>query len=177
MTNGTTTETAAATKAATAAAPIYLKISLNMELLPNDKLYPTPSMQDNLAFKDEFDLRLIGCELIQTAGRLLKLPQTAMATGQVLFHRFFYSKSFVKNPMEYYAMAAIFLSSKVEECPKRIRDVMNVFYHIKLVRTGKVLKPMPIDQIYYETKNQVIKAERRILRSWAFVFTSNIHTR
>jgi hypothetical protein len=23
-----------------------------------------------------------------------------MATGQVLFHRFYYSKSFVKNPME-----------------------------------------------------------------------------
>ena len=56
-------------------APINLKVSLSMELLPNEKLYPTPSMSDSLAFEDEFDLRLIGCELIQTAGRLLKLPQ------------------------------------------------------------------------------------------------------
>jgi hypothetical protein len=55
--------------------PINLKISLSMELLPKEKLYPTPSMQDNLVFEDEFDLRLIGCELIQTSGRLLKLPQ------------------------------------------------------------------------------------------------------
>lgn len=62
-----------------------------------------------------------------------------MATGQVLFHRYFYLKSFVRNPMEYYAMASIFLSSKIEECPRRIRDVLNVFHHIKLVRTGKYL--------------------------------------
>lgn len=27
-------------------------------------------------------------------------PQVAMATGQVLFHRFFYSKSFVKHSFE-----------------------------------------------------------------------------
>ena len=57
------------------AAPINLKISLNMELLPQEKLYPTPSMLDNLPFDVEFDLRLTGCELIQTSGRLLKLPQ------------------------------------------------------------------------------------------------------
>lgn len=60
------------------AAPINLKISLNMELLPQEKLYPTPSMLDNLPFDVEFDLRLTGCELIQTSGRLLKLPQVCV---------------------------------------------------------------------------------------------------
>lgn len=112
-------------------------ISQATPILPSDKLYPTPSMQDGLSYEDEFDLRLIGCEYIQTAGRLLKLPQTAMATGQILFHRYFYSKSFVKNNMEHYAMASIFLSSKIEEHPRRVRDVMNVFNHIKQVRSGK----------------------------------------
>ena len=116
-------------------------VSLETPLFKAEQLYPTPSMADNLAFVDEFDLRLVGCELIQTAGRLLKLSQKAMATGQVLFHRYFYIKSFVRNPMEYYAMAAIFLSSKIEECPRRIRDVMNVFHHIKQVRSGKWVKP------------------------------------
>lgn len=112
-------------------------VSLEIQLFPAEKLYPTPSMAENLSFDDEFDLRVVGCELIQTAGRLLKLPQTAMATGQVLFHRYFYIKSFVRNSMEVYAMAAVFLSSKIEECPRRIRDVMNVFHHMKQVRTGK----------------------------------------
>lgn len=114
-----------------------VRVSLEIQLLKAENLYPTPSMADKLLFEDEFDLRLVGCELIQTAGRLLKLSQKAMATGQVLFHRYYYIKSFVRNPMEYYAMAAIFLSSKIEECPRRIRDVMNVFHHIKQVRGGK----------------------------------------
>lgn len=60
-----------------------------------------------------------------------------MASAQILFHRYFYTKSFVKSNMEHHAMAAIFLSSKVQECPRRIRDVMNVFNHIKQLRSGK----------------------------------------
>ena len=56
-------------------APGLLKVSLEMPLLRADQLYPTPSMNDSLPFDVEFDLRLVGCELIQTAGRLLKLPQ------------------------------------------------------------------------------------------------------
>ena len=63
--------------------PINLKISLSMELLPKEKLYPTPSMQDQLLFADEFDLRLIGCELIQTSGRLLRLPQVSLLASRL----------------------------------------------------------------------------------------------
>lgn len=125
-------------------------------------------MNDSLPFDVEFDLRLVGCELIQTSGRLLKLPQTAMATAQVIFHRFYYIKSFVKNSMEYHAMASIYLSSKIEESPRRIRDVLNVFHHIKQVRTGKLITPMAVDENYANTKNQVIKAERRILKELGF---------
>jgi hypothetical protein len=50
-------------------------ISLEIPILPKEKLYPTPSMKDSLKYEDEFDLRFTGCELIQTSGRLLKLPQ------------------------------------------------------------------------------------------------------
>jgi hypothetical protein len=85
---------------ATTVPPPIVHVSLEIPLFTHEKLYPTPSMSDHLPFEVEFDLRVVGCELIQTAGRLLKLPQTAMATGQVLFHRYFYTKSFVKNPME-----------------------------------------------------------------------------
>lgn len=91
-----------------------------------------------------------------------------MATGQVLFHRFYYAKSFVKNSMEYYAMACIYLSSKIEECPRSVRDIMNVFTNIKQIRKGEPIRPMPIDERYYENKNHVIKAERRILKELGF---------
>ena len=69
---------AAAAVAAKPPAPI-VQVSLAIPTLTADKLYPTPSMADHLAFDVEFDLRLVGCELIQTAGRLLQMPQVFFA--------------------------------------------------------------------------------------------------
>lgn len=78
-----------------------------------------------------------------------------MATAQILFHRFFYCKSFVRhcaevrhlktsrlslardrmtfNPLvtQTVAMACLQLASKIEEEPRRVRDVLNVFHHLK----------------------------------------------
>uniref|UniRef100_A0A182T1Q8 Cyclin-like domain-containing protein n=1 Tax=Anopheles maculatus TaxID=74869 RepID=A0A182T1Q8_9DIPT len=91
-----------------------------------------------------------------------------MATGQVLFQRFFYSKSFVRHSMEATAMSCICLASKIEEAPRRIRDVINVFHHIKQVRSQKPMIPMILDQHYINLKSQVIKAERRVLKELGF---------
>ncbi|CAG0883719.1 unnamed protein product [Darwinula stevensoni] len=92
----------------------------------------------------------------------------AMATGQVLFHRFYYSKSFVRHPMETTAMACVCLASKIEEAPRRTRDVINVFHHIRQVRSGRTINPVILDGNYINLKNQVIKAERRILKELGF---------
>ncbi|XP_013411114.1 cyclin-L1 [Lingula anatina] len=143
-------------------------LTLDNVLIPPEKLSPTPSMSDGLDHEAETDLRILGCELIQTAGILLKLPQVAMATGQLLFQRFYYSKSFIKHSMETTAMACMHLASKIEEDPRRIRDVVNVFHHIKQVRNGKIIKPLIIDEGYVSIKNQVIKAERRVLKELGF---------
>ncbi|NXM70309.1 CCNL1 protein, partial [Serilophus lunatus] len=94
--------------------------------------------------------------------------QVAMATGQVLFHRFFYSKSFVKHSFEIVAMACINLASKIEEAPRRIRDVINVFHHLRQLRAKRTPSPLILDQNYINTKNQVIKAERRVLKELGF---------
>ncbi|PKU37640.1 cyclin-l1 isoform x1 [Limosa lapponica baueri] len=91
-----------------------------------------------------------------------------MATGQVLFHRFFYSKSFVKHSFEIVAMACINLASKIEEAPRRIRDVINVFHHLRQLRAKRTPSPLILDQNYINTKNQVIKAERRVLKELGF---------
>jgi len=58
---------------------VYGKILLQLTncLLPEEKLSPTPSELDGLDKEVETDLRILGCELIQTAGMLLKLPQVS----------------------------------------------------------------------------------------------------
>ena len=55
----------------------YGKILLTLQncLLSEDRLNSTPSRVDGLDPETETDLRILGCELIQTAGILLKLPQ------------------------------------------------------------------------------------------------------
>lgn len=60
-----------------------------------------------------------------------------MATGQVIFQRYYFSKSLVRQAMETTAMACIYLASKIEESPRRIRDVINVFHHIRQFRSKK----------------------------------------
>ncbi|XP_077397423.1 cyclin-L1a isoform X2 [Festucalex cinctus] len=149
---------------------VYSEVYLTIDnsLIPEERLSPTPSMLDGIDLHTETDLRILGCELIQSAGILLRLPQVAMATGQVLFHRFFYSKSFVKHSFEIVAMACINLASKIEEAPRRIRDVINVFHHLKQIRVKKTPSSLILDQNYINTKNQVIKAERRILKELGF---------
>lgn len=148
----------------------YGKIVLTLQncLLPEEKLNSTPSHLDGLDAETETDLRILGCELIQTAGILLKLPQVAMATGQVIFQRFYYSKSLVRHNMETTAMGCICLASKIEEAPRRIRDVISVFHHIKQVTSNKPISPVILDQNYVAQKNQVIKSERRVLKELGF---------
>lgn len=58
----------------------YGKIVLMLEnaTLSSEKLETkTVSQQDGLSQETEMDLRILGCELIQTAGILLKLPQVS----------------------------------------------------------------------------------------------------
>ncbi|VUZ54822.1 unnamed protein product [Hymenolepis diminuta] len=143
-------------------------LSIDSYVIPVEKLSPTPSSIDGLDPETEFDLRYLGCELIQDAGILLKLPQVAMATAQVLYQRYFYSKSFVRYVYEHYAMASIFLAAKIEEHPRRIREIINVFAHMKQAREGREFTPVMFDQNYVNLKRHIIKAERRLLKELGF---------
>ncbi|KAF6770172.1 hypothetical protein AHF37_11712 [Paragonimus kellicotti] len=148
-----------------------VKLTIHNIIIPEERLKPTPSEFDNMDSELETELRVIGCELIQDSGVLLRLPQVAMATAQVLYQRFFYSKSFVRHFYEHYAMACVFLAAKLEECPRRIRDIINVFHHARQVREQRSFSnptPVMLDQSYTNLKNQVIKAERRILKELGF---------
>ena len=88
----------------------FEKIHLNLEncIVPKDRLLNTPSRKLGMSHELEVDLRITGCEYIQTAGLLLQLPQVAMATAQVLFQRFYYAKSFT----EFKVRVSLFIGRK-----------------------------------------------------------------
>eukprot|EP00976_Prorocentrum_cordatum_P063531 1177121-Prorocentrum_minimum.AAC.4 len=69
--------------------------------LTDEQLANTPSVAEGeIDAETEFKLRVYGAELIQEGGILLKLPQAVMATGQVLFHRYYCKKSFTKHAVK-----------------------------------------------------------------------------
>ena len=78
---------------------------------------------------------------------------------------------------QYIALGSLFLATKVEECPKKLRDVLQVFMHLEQKRLG--LKPEPAD-IYSNRfkvyKDALIKAEREILKELGFIlYTEHPH--
>jgi len=143
-------------------------LTISNSVLPLERLSPSPSAQDGMSNETELDLRSLGCNLIQTAGKLLRLPQVAMATACVLYQRFFYSKSFIRYNFEHHAMGCLTLATKIEEAPRRPRDIINVFAHVKQVRAGKPIKPVILNPDYIRLKDSVIKAERRVLKELGF---------
>lgn len=84
--SGTTTTTTTTTGGILIGDRLYSEVSLTIDhsLIPEERLSPTPSMQDGLDLPSETDLRILGCELIQAAGILLRLPQvSALALGRL----------------------------------------------------------------------------------------------
>ncbi|CAD5223359.1 unnamed protein product [Bursaphelenchus okinawaensis] len=138
------------------------------------KLAVPPSLADGIGLKEEKELRLLGCEMIQSGAILLRLPQTAAATGQILYQRYYYQKSFVKFNFIHTVMACLLLASRIEEAPRRPRDVINVVNRLKQLlqdknRDRKRLVHIKLDKNYVELKNCVIKTERRLLNALGFV--------
>ncbi|XP_019911428.3 cyclin-L1 isoform X2 [Esox lucius] len=144
---------------------IYSGVSLTLDncLLPSERLLQSPSAGHGLSADSEEQLRMRSCEMIQAAGILLRLPQVAMATGQILFQRFYYCKSFVRHCAEIVAMACVHLASKIEEEPRRVRDVLNVFYHLKHSKGKRTQVPMPLDANYISAKAQIIVMYLQVL--------------
>lgn len=65
---------------------VYSEVYLTIDnsLIPEERLSPTPSMLDGLDLNTETDLRILGCELIQSAGILLRLPQVSFFVKTML---------------------------------------------------------------------------------------------
>ncbi|OBZ75704.1 Cyclin-L2 [Grifola frondosa] len=146
----------------------------------------TPSHEDGIPDDLEQDLRVYGCKLIHEAGVLLKQKQVAVATAQILFQRFWFVTSMKQFGIGDVGMGALYLASKLEECPIRMRDLINV-YDLLLQRAAHTLKaasapssssiPRPdfryipmsyFGSTFYDLKDALVVAEMQILKRLGF---------
>ncbi|TFK62196.1 cyclin-like protein [Pluteus cervinus] len=138
----------------------------------------TPSNEDGIPKDLEEDLREYGCKLINQAGVLLKQKQVALATAQILFQRFWYVSSMKAFGIGHMGMGALYLASKLEECPIRMRDLINVYdlllqriSHTSAGKAGDDFRYAPMSYFgntFYELKDAVVVGEMQLLKRLGF---------
>ncbi|CEQ40805.1 SPOSA6832_02454 [Sporobolomyces salmonicolor] len=142
---------------------------------------PTPSALDGVPPDMERELRAYGALLIQQAGVMLKAPQVVMATAQVLFQRFWFVTSMKHFGIRDIGMGALFLSSKLEESPLRLRDIINAYSYLSSLSQHCSTPPyppaasftsyIPMDYFateFYDLKDATVIAEMQILKRLGF---------
>ncbi|XP_011204406.2 cyclin-K [Bactrocera dorsalis] len=123
-------------------------------------LRDTPSILDGISFETERRYRKEGARFIMNCGTEMGLGHNTMATGVVYFHRFYMFHSFKSFPRYVTACCCLFLAGKVEETPKKCRDI------IKIART------LLSDNYFYsfgeDPKEEVMTLERILLQTIKF---------
>ncbi|XP_020590427.1 cyclin-L1-1-like [Phalaenopsis equestris] len=138
--------------------------------LTDEDLKNSPSRKDDIQEDTEIMLRIYGCDLIQESGILLRLPQAVMATGQVLFHRFYCKKSFARFSVKRVAASCVWLASKLEESPRKAKYILMVFHRMECRREGLPIEHLDVmSKKYSDLKNDLIRTERHLLKEMGFI--------
>eukprot|EP00659_Diplonema_papillatum_P003945 gene3945-6111_t len=156
-------------KKAERAADIFLFI------LPQKELENTPSRKAGVSAEVEAEQRAVGCELIMDTGVLLSLPMICMSRAQVLLHRFFYRRSLTEFDVRAVAVAVLFLATKLEESPTKLRQVILTYQRVALRRAGYESPSADLPSIdvgsgaYFTVKDAIIEVERTALLELSFL--------
>ncbi|GAV71407.1 Cyclin_N domain-containing protein [Cephalotus follicularis] len=138
--------------------------------LTDEQLENSPSRKDSIDESTETALRIYGCDLIQESGILLKFSQAVMATGQVLFHRFYCKKSFARFDVKIVAASCLWLASKLEESPRKARQVILVFHRIECRRENLPIEHLDLfSKKFSDLRIELSRTERHILKEMGFV--------
>ncbi|XP_076392628.1 cyclin K [Megachile rotundata] len=124
------------------------------------ELRNTPSIQDGIDYETECRYRKEGARFIIDTGTKMDLGYNTMATGVVYFHRFYMFHSFKNFPRYVTACCCLFLAGKVEETPKKCKDII------------KTAKTLLTDQKFMtfgeDPKEEVMTLERILLQTIKF---------
>nr|CAG4651987.1 EOG090X09KD [Triops cancriformis] len=120
----------------------------------------TPSIQGGLDYETECRYRREGARFIIDVGTKMGLRYDTMATGVVYFHRFYMFHTFQEFPRYVTACCCLFLAGKVEETPKKCKDI---------IKAAKgLLSDAHFSQFGADPKEEVMTMERILLQTIEF---------
>lgn len=120
----------------------------------------SPSYRDGIDSGTEARYRREGARFIVDAGTKLGLRYDTCATGVVYFHRFYMFHSFKDFPRYVSAACCLFLAGKVEETPKKCKDIIKI--------SQQILNPKQYAQFGNDPKEEVMILERILLQTIKF---------
>lgn len=129
-----------------------------------DELKNTPSFRDGIDSDTEARYRREGARFLMECGINMGLRHETMATGVVFYHRFYMFHSFNEFPRYITATCCLFLAGKVEETPKKCKDIIKA---AKAWLEGKNLKSYS-DKFTDESIKEIMVHERILLQTIKF---------
>lgn len=124
------------------------------------ELRVTPSSLEGIDYNTEMRYRKEGARFIIDMGLKMDLGYNTTATGVVYFHRFYMFHSFKQFPRYVTACCCLFLAGKVEETPKKCKDI------IKTARS--LLTDSKFATFGDDPKEEVMTLERILLQTIKF---------
>lgn len=125
-------------------------------------LLNTPSFRDGINNDAENRYRKEGARFIIDTGSKMDLGYNTVATGVVYFHRFYMFHSFRTFPRYITACCCLFLAGKVEETPKKCKDIIKV--------AKSLLTELKFASFGENPKEEVMTLERILLQTIKFDF-------
>ncbi|KAK4473301.1 hypothetical protein MN116_004466 [Schistosoma mekongi] len=125
-----------------------------------EELYKTPSYYDQIDHETETRHRREGARFLSAVSTKLNLRYDTCATAIVFFHRFYMFHSFKAFPRYVTAACCLMLAGKVEETPKKVRDI------VKTARS--LLSDADFEQFGSDPREEVMAFERVLLKTIKF---------
>ncbi|KAK9348898.1 cyclin-like protein [Lipomyces starkeyi] len=137
-------------------------------LFQPDEFKQTPSTRDGVPFNNEMMMRSKGISFLALVGMHLHLPQPTLYVAATMFHRFYMRFSIKRH--HYYDIGAtcIFLSTKVEETNRKLKDIV-----IACCRVAQKNDKLVIDEQskeYWRWRDIILFNEELLLEAICFDF-------
>eukprot|EP01118_Nematostelium_gracile_P018400 TRINITY_DN8163_c0_g1_i1.p1 TRINITY_DN8163_c0_g1~~TRINITY_DN8163_c0_g1_i1.p1 ORF type:complete len:244 (+),score=51.58 TRINITY_DN8163_c0_g1_i1:26-757(+) len=128
-------------------------------LVDDNRVHRGPSSEE------EKKLTRKGIRFIEELGIKMEAGRMPISTACILFHRFHQKKPIKNEDIPLVGATCVYLATKLEEDPKRLRDIINTSYMMQYN------KQLMIGTEYWKERDRVVEQELALLSTLAFDVT------